>query len=406
MAKPILPSAAEFVTAAIDAIVSDRPEALAHFNNPASTWNNLPAIWRAQILLNLRYLASSIRAARLRTATGAELRALCSSEFQTQLPGAPQTALGQVTLARPNVLAGQGVIRAGTPFTKAANPLAVPLPIAAAQYTVADAVYVSPTDLACTVSLMATAPGSAANLPAFLSYDNAGLIVPAKPLFDPTLVPVVDVLAPTAAAGGSDGLPDPVLRAAARAYAIGQYGPTMGALVAGLLAQQSVRNYAVFPACDAVPYAMGYFADLSWAQSIPWVGQAAQAIAGAWKGFGCRVRYGGVLNQQITCAPTIILNSVDDLNDTSEIDANVRATAEAYFNSRPDWYVWRASALQSLLSSCDARIRQCSGVVVSDFVSGLPVAEPVYSFGTSWMPTLTHWYLTDQNCQSTYLPPN
>jgi hypothetical protein len=406
MADPILPSASSFLTAAIDAIVADRPEALAHFNNPASNWNNLPAVWRAQILLNLRYLASSVRAARLRTATGAELRALCASEFQTQLPATPQTATGQVTLARPTVTAGQGIIPAGTPFSKLANPLAVPLPIAAASYTVTDAVYVSPTTLSVVVNLTATSSGSAANLPSFVSYNNVGLIVPAKPLFDPTLVPVVDVLAPTAAAGGSDGLPDAVLVAAAKAYAVGQYGPTMGALVAGLLAQQSVRNFAVFPACDAVPYAQAYFSDQSWAQSLPWGGAVQKIVAGAWKGFGCRIRYGGILNQQITVSPTIILNSVDDLNDTTDIDTNVRATAEAYFNSRPDWYVWRRSTLQGLLSSCDARIRKCSGVLVNDFVSGLPVPEPTYTFGTSWLPTLTHLYLTNQACQSTYVPPN
>lgn len=407
MAKPILPTASSLVTAAIDAIVADRPESLQHFNNPNSNWGNLPAMWRAQALLLLAWLGDSAKSARLKFAKGQALRALCASEFQTQLPPNPQTALGSVTLSRASVSGGQGVIRAGTAFTKVANPTAVPVPISAGTYTTSSTTYVSPSALSVTLALVAKAPGSAANLPVFAGYSNGGLIVPSRPLFDPTFTWSTDPAqtGTATASGGSDGLPDSALVAAAKAYAVGQYGPTQGALLAGLLRQQSVRRVALFPASQGLPYSQAYVADQSWAQSPPWLNLVSQGIVDAWQGFGCRTRFGLVTNRQIVVAPTIVLNSTDDLNYTDAIDGNVRAAAESYFNDRPDWYRWRTSTLQALLSVADSRIRQCSAVVVSDALTGLPIAETPNTFGVIWAPQLTHMWLTDQNCTSTYLPP-
>lgn len=408
MAKPILPSASSFVTAAIDAIVAERPETAALFNQPGTAWANLPIVWRAQALVLLARLGGEVRAARLKFSTGDALRALCASEFQTQLPPNPQTALASVQLYRPNAVAGQGVIRAGTAFTKLANPKATPLPIPAATYVTTSTVYVSATDLTVTLPLVATSPGSAANLPVFVGQSNGGLIQPAEPLFDPSFTWSTDPTntATATASGGSDGLPDAVLVAAARAYAIGQFGPTQGALIAGLLRQQSVRHYAEFPATLSLPYAQAYIADQSWAQCPPWVGSVAQVVADAWTGFGCRIRFGGVQNLQIVASPTIVLNSTNDLNSTDAIDANVRAVAEAYFNDRPDWYRYRLGTLQALLSKADPRIRQCSAVTVTDALTGAVVPEVPNAFGSTWTPYLVHPYLTDRNCQATYLPPS
>lgn len=406
MAKPILPSVSAFVTAAIDAVVAARPETLQLFNQPNSNWGNLPAMWRAQALLLLAWLGDSVKSARLKTAKADALRALCASEFRTQLPPAPQTALAQVSLFRPNTLAGQGTIRAGTKFVKAASPTASPLPIQAATYTTTSTTYVSSEVLGVTLSLLASASGSAANLPSFLGVQTGGLIQPASPLFDPSFTWITsprDIVA--SASGGSDGLPDPVLVAAAKAFAIGQFGPTQGALIAGLLAQQSVRRYAVFPASLSLPYAQAYIGDQSWASSPPWISSVAQAIANQWTGFGCRIRFGSIVNRQIAVSATIVLKSTDDLNSTDDIDANVRSVAESYFNDRPDWYRFRVSTLRSLLSSADPRIRHCTGVAVTDAVTGQPVVEPQNTFTETWTPTLVHPYLTDSNCQSTYLPP-
>lgn len=462
MTQPILPTADAILTPAIDAIVADIPAALAHFNT-GGRWADLPALWRAQLLLNLARLGDEVQSARLRFATGDSLRALCASEFNTTLPPAPQTAFATVTLTRPPPapawqastnygrgaivqpsptngfayqasVAGQsgvmqpsfsttlgattsdgsitwvtiavpvapaGAVRTSDLFRKTANPSGVPLPIGAATYAPVRAVPVAAGQLSVTVPLLAQAAGVAANIPAWTNYPSQPLIAPAQPLaFDSTWA-----ASSSTAGGGSSGLTDPVLVAAARAYAVGQFGPTTGALIAGALQQQSVRHYAFFPASTDVAYAQGYIADQSWSSDPGWVGSVAQAIADSFQGFGCRTRWGTVVNQHVALTATIVLRSTDDLNQTDPVDVNVRAAAESYFNDRPDWYRFRLGTLRALLSRCDPRIQECRQLALTDAVTGATVPEPANTFGVEWADTVTHFYLVDQNVTTTYLPP-
>jgi hypothetical protein len=399
MADPILTPPSALVTAFIDGVVQARPSTLTHFNNPNSVYGALPAMARAQALLLLARLGDETKSARLKFATGAALRSLAASEFRTQLPPNPQTALATVTMTR--TTGSSGIVKQGTPFTKAANSSAIPLPITAASYTTTAPVYVQENQTLANFPLIATAAGVNGNLPTFTGYLTTGLIVPAQSLFDTTFV-----AGPAVAAGGSSGLPDPVVVAAAKAYVVGQFGPTVGAAIAGLLAQQSVRHYAVFPASAALPYGSVYVADESWAACGLWQNQVAQNLSNAWQGFGCRMRFGVVVNTQIAMSASFILNSTDDLNDTSDIDTQVRAVAESYFNDRPDWYRFRVSTLQQLLSSADPRIRRCTSVTVTNVVTGAPVAEPANNFTTTFSPILKHMYLTDQGVTTSYAPPS
>ncbi|MDE2427055.1 MAG: hypothetical protein KGO96_14245, partial [Elusimicrobia bacterium] len=316
-------------------------------------------------------------------------------------------ASGTVNLARPVPTSGvapAGVIPAGYRFTKSANPNAVPLPISAASYTASSTVYVGAgqgTAQAVAVPVTASAAGSAANIPSFAGQYSSTQIALAAPLpFDATFT-----TQSAYASGGSSGLPNPVLIAAAKAYAVGQFGPTIGALIAGALQQQSVRHYAIFPG-GALPYAQAYLADESWASETQWVNQVAQSEANEWLGFGCRVRYGFIVNRQIVCSPTIVLASSDDLSDTSDIDANVRAVAESYFNDRPDWWRWVAADLQAVLSGADPRIQQCTGVTITDALTGGAVPDTTPTPQTGWLGTLVHLFLTDSNCQAVYMPPS
>lgn len=305
---------------------------------------------------------------------------------------------GKITWSAPTFPAG--VIKVGTIFTKRANPAAVPLPVTSAQYTVAQTVYIPAGATTTSVLLEASAPGSGSNVPSFDNYaTQAPLIAPAAPLFDPTFV-----VTSAFQSGGSDGLPDPVLVAAAKAFALGTHGPNEAALVAGLLSQQSVRHVAAFPA-GALPYGQAFIADQSWACADAWVSQVQQAFNSQWLGFGCAVRFGTVTNRQIALVAAIALVSTDDLADTADIDLIVRAAAESYFNDRPDWYLWRYGGLQAALTACDPRIQQCTSVTVSDPVTGLALAEPPNNFGESWQGSIEHPYLTDSNCQTTYGPP-
>lgn len=213
------------------------------------------------------------------------------------------------------------------------------------------------------------------------------------------------------ASGGSSGLTDPTLIAAARAYAIGQYGPTDGALVAGVLRQQAARHYAFFRA-GALPYAQGYVADETWSSGSYWTSLVAQSIATDWAGFGCRTRFGLIVNQAIQLSAVIQLTTTEALSNTDAIDTNVRAAARAYFDDRPDWYSWRTSALRGALSKADPNIQACISVAVIDSASGATLTPPVNTFGTIWAPTLTHLYIgasannSDNVLSVTYLPPS
>lgn len=401
MAAPIIPSADYLVGVAINAMVAAMPATMRHFNNPNSNWSTLPAMWRAQVLLNLARLSDEAKSARLRWATGDALRTLCASEFDTTLPPDPQTAFAEISLARISTAGGAGVVKKGDQFTKAAAPTGIPLPISAATYTAAQTVYIPNTALTTTVRAVAVRPGSDANVPAFSNYAVSTAIQPAKPLFDPTFAVTSCI-----AGGGSSGLPESVLIAAAKAYASGQFGPNDNAIIAGILRNQSVRHFAAFRANGSVPYAQVYIADESWAWGDYWSSTIQQQFIDGYQGFGCRSRFGQITNQQIAIAPTIVLEDTDDLANTDEIDDNIRAAARSYFDDRPDWYRWRIAGLRALLSKCDSRILTCSSVVVTDAVTGSVLSEPPNTPGATWSPTLTHYYLTDDNCTTSFVPPN
>lgn len=405
MADPILPSASVLVTAAIDAIVAARPATQIQFNNPNSVYRDIPAMMRAQGLLLLARLADEVRSARLRFATGPALRALAASEFQTILPPNPQTALGSVTMARTGI--ASGVVPQGTLFTKAAAPQGIPLPVSAATYTTTAPVYVQANQLQATFKLVAQSAGVAANIPFFNGYDTGFMIAPSQTLFDATFAPIVNAsFAASQAAGGSSGLPDPVVVAAAKAYVIGQFGPTQGALIAGLLQQQAVRHYAVFPASDSIPYAAAYIADESWADCAQWHDNVAQTIADQWTAFGGRIRFGDVVNVQVALSATFVLEKTSYLNFTDDIDRHVRNVAVSYFNDRPDWYRFRQGTLQQMLSKADPRIRKCTSVSVTNVLTGEPFEEPANDFTTNYAVELQHAYLTQAQCSTSYAPPS
>jgi hypothetical protein len=408
MAAPILPTASSIVTPAIDAIVARRPTALARFNEPGSHYNDLPAIWRAQILTNLARVADECKSARLRFSKGDALRALCASEFNTSLPPEPQTAVATIVLQRPAPGAGHappGVIAKGTRFVKNAQPSGLPavypLPIAAATYEVRQTVYVAKDQLQASVVADAQRSGVDANIPLFSGYPPPTLIAPAQPLFDPTFATSVCV-----AGGGSSGLDDATLIAASKAYAIGQFGPTDGAIVAGVLRDQSVRHYAAFRANGSVPYAQLFIADESWSWADVWAARVQQAFADTWQGFGCRVSFAAVANTQVAVTATIVLASTDALSDTSDIDTNVRAAVRAYFDGRPDWYSFRLASIQATIGACDPRILHCSSVSVTDPTTGLAIPEPAGGFALSVQTSIIHWYMTDNTMTATYAPPS
>lgn len=244
-------------------------------------------------------------------------------------------------------------------------------------------------------------------------FPAASAIQANTPLFDTNLT-VIDC----DASGGAPGITDPGLVAAARANAIGQYGPTDGALIAGVLTQQSIGHYAFFRATGSVPYAQAYVADPSWASSglglgsgASWVDSIAGSVAANQQGFGCRVRWGQIVNALTAVSATIYLTSTDALAYTQDIDTHVRAAIRAYFDDRQDWYLFRLKGLASAIRNADPNIQQVGNVVVSDAVTGQTIAEPTLVPGKKWSPTTTHYYVgasdagTDNTCTLAYMPP-
>lgn len=405
MAAPVIPSVESLLTPAIDAIVAARPETLVPFNT-GGRWTDLIAMWRAELLVALARLSDECRSSRLRTATGDALRSLCASEFQTTLAVDPQTAIGTAYVERSaGPLPGGVLAKKGDIWVKKANPNAIPVPIPAQTYEVTTTVYAPPgggnLDPGLAVPLIATSPGVAANIPNFSPSYTTPQIQPSLPFFDSNFtVKSVDM------AGGSSGLTDPVLVAAARAYAKGQFGPTDAALVASILRSQSARHYAVFEASDAVPYDQVYVADESWASSTKWTGQLWQSFSANFQGFGCRARFGQIQNEATGVNATIVLKNSDDLTFTDQIDANVEVAVQSFFDDRLDWYSWSRAALQAAITAADNRILQCISCDPVNLAGGNFIGDvPTSTFGSVWQDYIVHYYLIANNLNTTYLPP-
>lgn len=241
-------------------------------------------------------------------------------------------------------------------------------------------------------------------------------IQPSDPLFDTNFQTTS-----CEASGGSGGLTDPILVAAARANAIGGYGPNDGALVAGVLSLQSVRFYAFFRANETIAYSQGYVADETWSSGQFWTSLVSQNLITNFLGFGCRVRFGTIVNQLIAVTADIVLKNSNDLANTSDIDSNVSLALRNYFDGLPinsndtgrlDWYSFRLTTLQAVISQADARIQTCTDVTVKDANTGIVIEEPPATFGQVWSPTLTHFYVgasadgSDNSFTGSYLPPS
>lgn len=400
MAAPILPTAAELTTPMIDAIVAAWPPALQYING-GGNWYSLIAMTRGQLGVALRRLADEVRSTRLRTARGQTLASLCASEFDTRLPSDPQTAVGTVTLLRGGFGPfAQGVVKKGTLLVKTANPNGIPLPIQAASYTTIETVFAPQGSTFMQLNFQATTPGAAANNP--IIEGGPLTIAPAQPLYDPAWT----VQQTCEAAGGSSGIVDPVLIAAAMANAVGQYGPTDGAVVAGMLATQAVRHYAFFPASGLVPYSQAFVADESWSSGGLWTSTIAQEIATNWQGFGCRTRFGEIVNQVVQVSPSIMLKSTDDLNYTDAIDQNVRAAISAYFDRSPNWWLYRNAGLVSAIGAADSRILRCTSAAVIDQLSGTPIPDTVNNFSLVTTVQLVHYMSANDAVTTTYFPPS
>jgi len=80
------------------------------------------------------------------------------------------------------------------------------------------------------------------------------------------------------------------------------------------------------------------------------------------------------VNRIAYVTPTIAVRDSNYLQDPSGLYASARAVTQSYFDDRLDWNAWDKDTLCSLITTCDDRILQCTGVTVVDDTS-TPIDE-------------------------------
>ncbi len=297
-----------------------------------------------------------------------------------------------------------GTIRRGTRIELRANPTISP-PIQACTYVTTSDVSVPTGSTYTFCRCVAETAGEVGNRPAFLPAGALQVLVSADELFDSEasikLVPVG-----VAAAGGGIGQVDPDLRRAMVANWTGRYGPTLGALLAGVLADSGAARSVVredLTSATATIWAV----DRSWAYSTPWLddieSKLSDPISGR-LGWGCKLYLGLTVNRLIRLEITAVLRNATYLVDTTSISDAITKALRSYFDDRPDWYVWRLSAIRGVVAKADRRIQSCSLAIVLDG-DGEPIAEPIAPSMTTHT-LLTHYYLADNPISVTFTIPS
>jgi hypothetical protein len=404
-----IPRLGEIVGPGIDALRAVRPTAAAWVDQ-GGRYADVIEGWSAQAAILLRYLAAQVAATRLGTAKGDDLTALARSEFETPRTSGKTAAFGVARMTRIGGTKPGGAIPKGFRFRRDAAPAAVP-PVPAMTYVATRDVPVSLNETAVSVPIVATREGADGNAPLIVPAVGfplpLGTLVAADTPFDKNLA-----VASFDAGGGSEGESDEDLVTQAKAYATGQYGPVLGAVVAGALRGTGVHRYAardVTSYLDGTPCAFTgvVVADTSWGYSASWLAQVQQGIVDTFQGFGCAVTVTGPTNLVIAVAATIVLRDAAFLSYTEDLTVAIQAAARAYFDDRPDWYTWTLKGLRAALSRADARIKACSYVSVSNAATGASLAEP----SGALQPTnggglaATHYLLASNGVSVSYAAP-
>jgi hypothetical protein len=409
LTDPQIPIADTVIGAANQWLATNRPESIPHLG--IGNWANLLLGWRAQAATNIARVASEVNASRLPFSSGSDLLDLAGSEFDTFFSSTPLVSKGTVTLTRGHGQPGAGIIRSGFRFHRIASTQSNPQ-LKDAVYTATQDIPVPGNATVVTVPVAATSAGSYANLPNGSIGSN---VVFGDVIFDSNFS-ITSIFA----AGGTDGISDPIVRAACKSFATGRYGPTLNAISAGVLRTAGAASYQVVEDTTlAATFVLPV--DATWAQS-PALDKAvfdtlldAQNTPG-FLGFGCRIFVGSLdpnyqiafSNVFISVTATVTLRSSDFLSSTPSIDANVKAACTDYFNNRPDWNVFKVSNLQGRIANCDRRILSCTAVTVSNLTNGATVSEPsgIWTSPTPGNPTtLSHFFLDGTNVSTTYVSP-
>lgn len=393
----VLKTADEIIGPALDLFYTRRPKSFEHINLRDGVYWHPWAAQRAQASRALQRLVDLVASNSL-NATGQDLLDYVASEFTAVPQTGVSFAQGELVLSRPSDDSlPSGDIAQGYRFFRQAN-LTTEIPLQSAEYNTLAPVHFDVGQLVSTpVPIQAVSQGLAANHPIRSDTDIHGVVPGGDTLFDPNLT----VLS-FAAAGGAELPDDPYVRAFAKAFSKGQYGPTRDASTYGGLSSLGVRAALAY---DDIPNTTErmLIADGSWASSGRLVGATQQYLSdNDLIGFGCKVSTASVRNKVISVTATVVLRDWAFASDTLEIDTAIRAAVLGYFNDRPDWNIFKNRGLRAAITIAHVNILKCSAVVVKD-VAGNEVPEiAVADYTTEQF----HYYLAQGAVGLTYSGPS
>lgn len=397
----LVPTADTILRPALEKMYVLRPRSFDHLNYRTGIWWHPFVGYKAQTALMLRRLGLRVAANRLSTATKQDLLDYVASEYDA-IPETDKTfANGEVTFARIASIPSPGTepagdIPKGTKITRIGN-LTTQIPIKVAQYeTISDVHFDVGQLLSVPVAIKAIQAGSNSNHP-IRHGESIAHGAFATGLFDTSIT-----VSTFSVAGGSDGAEDPYVRSYAKAYALGQYGPTEAASRYGALRATGVRNILVFdlPGTGTQEVLVG---DSSWASSARWTASVQQSLYdNDLVGVGCRVIVRGIENIVVTVVATVTLRDNNFLTETTEIDNAIRDAVASYLNDRPDWNVWKTDGLMAAITRAHPKVFNCSSAVMKTVAGAtLPeIASPDYN------TTQYHYYLANGAVNLTYQGPS
>lgn len=391
---PILPSPDAILRPALERMYVLRPASFKFINLHEGIYWHPFLGFRAQTAKMLQRLADHVGENRLKTATGTVLKAYVASEYDAVPETGLTSAIGEATFIRiTSSIAGD--IPKGARLSRRGN-LTTQLPLRAADYeTLADVHFDVGQLTAGPVAIQAVSSGAGYNHP--IRTDTVAHGVSISDQFDATIS-----VSTFSAAGGVDTTDDPYVRRFAKAFAIGQYGPTEAAARLGALSATGVRNLLAYD-IPGTGTQQVLVADGTWSSSARWAQLVQQSMYDAdLVGHGCKVEVGVVQNKVISLEVTVVLRDINFTRETTEIDLAIRASVKAYLDERHDWNVWKSAALKGAISRAHDKIFNCTSLTMRG-VDGVEVAEissPDYS------ATQYHYALSNGAVKITYTGPS
>ncbi len=400
----LVPTPDTILRPALEKMYVLRPRSFQHLNLRTGIYWHPFLGYKAQTSLMLRRLGFRVASNRLSTATKQDLLDYVASEYDA-VPETDKTfAIGEVTFIRPLRVSPltpgtepAGDIPKGTKITRAAN-LTTQIPLKSAQYELLGDVHFDVGQLTSSapVAIRAIQTGSVPNHP-IRAGESVAHGVTITGIFDANIT--VNAFS---AAGGSEGVDDPYVRSFAKAFAVGQYGPTEAASRYGALRASGVRNILVFdlPGTGTEQVLVG---DSSWGSSERWTSKVQQSLYdNDLVGVGCKVQVSGVQNIVVSVNATVTLRDNNFLTETTDIDNAVRAAVASYLNDRTDWNVWKTDGLKAAIARSHPKVFNCSDAVMKNTANETvdEITSPDYT------TTQYHYFLANGAVKITYEGPS